>query len=210
MDDTPTFFSYKDPNAPPNAGGLLVRFVQESHQNKQLTDASGIATFDNVLIALVSCPGLTKTETASEIERIHPDGTVKQHSVYARKYAEQVKLYKAGATMAELGTPLREIPGITAAMIANMRARGIHTIEMLAEANEGGSADLMGFFDYREKARKYIGLREKEAPAKHLAAELLKRDDEIAALKRQIQEIAALTPKRGAGRPPKAVEQEAA
>lgn len=196
MYDTPQVYRWKDPSLPPGAPALQVFFLQEPQVNAEATAASGIQTYDNVLTAYVSPMGMPKSNMAHEIERTLPDGTVKVNAFYANKYGEQVKAYKAGTTADELGTPLRDLIGMTPAVAMNLRARGIHTIEMLAEMQDSAGNEMMGFWDLRDRARKHIETREKNAPTVRLESELAERDKTIASMQRQLDEMRALIEER--------------
>ena len=73
--------------------------------------------------------------------------------------------------------------------------------------------DLMGFWELRDRARKHIALREKNAPMVKMEAIEAKYQSENAELRRQLEELKALVSdqpvKRGPGRPPK-IQEEAA
>lgn len=206
MYDAPQMYRWKDPNLPPHAPALQVYFLQEPQVNAKATAETGIQTYDSVLVAYVS-PINSKSNTAHEIERTLPDGTVVVNQSKAAKYGEQVKLFKAGLGAETQGTPLKDLIGMTPATIMNLRARGIHTIEMMADMPDGAGHDMMGFWELRDRAKAHIAKRDKEAPMVRLEAleEGLKAEN--ASLKRQLEELRALvgdTPtKRGPGRPPK-------
>lgn len=214
LDDTPVIFRWRDPAWPRELPSLIVIFKEHPEKNEEFTAANGYDTFDNVLVAYVSPPGQTRSSTACEIERRLPDGTMKVNQANARKYGDVVRLYKEGKGAGAAGTPLKEL-GLDPGIVATMRARGIHSIEMLAEISDSAGDELMGFRGFREKAQKYIALREKEAPTKRLEAELKQRDDVIASLQRQLDDLKAavaaadIPTKRGPGRPRKVVEPEA-
>lgn len=202
--DTPQVYRWKDPSLPPNAPALQVYFLQEPQVNAEATAATGVQTYDNVLTAYVAPMGMPKSNVAHEIERTLPDGTVKTNLFYANKYGEQVKAYKAGTGAEELGTPLRDLVGMTPAVIMNLKSRGVHTVEMLAEMQDSAGGDLMGFWDWRDRARKHIEAREKEAPTKRLEMELASRDALIASMQRQLDEMKASLAEEETGRKRKA------
>ncbi len=189
--ETPQMFRYREPGAPPNMPALAIFFVEEPQVNAKATADTGIQTYDNVLIAYVAPMGQPKSNAACEIERTLPDGKVIVNREYAFKYAEQVKLYKAGATSEGQGTPLKDLIGMTPALALNLRSVGIHTVEMLAETADGASNSVMGFWDWRDKARKHVELREKNAPMLKLEAIEEKHKTEVASLTRQLEELKA-------------------
>ncbi len=212
MYDAPQFYRWKDPALPPHAPALQVFFLLESDVNTKVTSETGIQTYDSVLTAYVS-PINSKSNVAHEIERQLPDGTTVVNHRNAGKYAEQVKLFKAGLGAETQGTPLKDLLTMTPATIMNLRARGIHTIEMMADMPDAAGHDMMGFWELRERAKAHIAKREKEAPMVKLEAMQAAYEAENASLKRQLEELRALVSdepaKRGPGRPPK-IRDEAA
>lgn len=213
MYDAPQMYRWKDPTLPPQAPALQVFFILEPQVNAQVTADTGIQTYDSVLVAYVS-PINSKSNVAHEIERTRPDGTVVVNQRNAGRYGEQVKLFKAGLGAETQGTPLKDLIGMTPATIMNLRARGIHTIEMMADMPDAAGHDLMGFWELRQRAKDHLAKREKEAPMVKLEAMQQAYEAENASLRRQLEELKALVSeqpeKRGPGRPPKPKEQEAA
>lgn len=209
--DTPQMYRWKDPSLPPQAPALQLYFLQDPQVNPAATAASGVQTYDNVLVAYIGPMGNSKSNVAHEIERTLPDGTVKVNQFYAMKYAEQVKHYKAGTGAESTGTPLRDLIGMTAATQMNLKARGIHTLEMLADMQDSAGGDMMGFWDLRDRARKHIEMREKNAPMLRIEAIEEAHRKEVDSLTRQLDELRALigdrapvaepeTPRRGGRR----------
>lgn len=197
MFDTPQMYRWKDPTLPPGAPALQVYFLEEPQVNQKVTAETGVQSYDNVLVAYVSPMGMAKSNVAKEIERTLPDGSVIVNHENAAKYAEQVKHYKAGIDSQATGTPLKDLIGMTPATQMNLRARGIHTIEMLADMPDAAGQDVMGFWELRDKAKKHLEAREKNAPTVRLESELAERDKTIASLQRQLDELSALVSKTG-------------
>ncbi len=193
--DAPQHFRWKDPSLPPHAPALQVYFLEEAKVNDAATAETGIQSYDNILVAYVSPMGMAKSNVAKEIERTLPDGTVIKNAENSAKYAEQVKHYKAGTDSAAVGTPLKDLIGMTPAIQMNLRARGIHTIEMLGDMPDAAGNDFMGFWDLRDRAKKHLETREKNAPMVRMEAIEAKHKEEVDALKQQIAELAALVNK---------------
>ncbi len=204
--DAPQMYRWKDPSLPPAAPALQVYFIQEPQINAKVTAETGVQTYDSVLVAYVSPMGMPKSNAAHEVERVLPDNTVVVNHRVMAKYGEQVKLFKAGLGAETTGTPLKDLIGMTPATIMNLRARGIHTIEMLADMPDGAGHDMMGFWELRDKAKAHMAKREKDAPMVKMDAMEAAHKQEVASLRRQLEELAALVnepAKRGPGRPRK-------
>ncbi len=201
--DTPQVYRFREPGAPPQMPALAVYFVEEAMINHEVTRTLGVQSYDNVLVAYVGPMGMPKSNAACEIERTTPEGKVVVNRENAFKYGEQIKLYKSGASSEAQGTPLKDLVGMTPALSQNLRARGIHSVEMLAEMSDSGQDAFMGFWDYRDRARAHLQARKEAAPTVRLEAELAERDKTIGSLQRQLDELKALVedkPRRG--RPP--------
>jgi predicted flap endonuclease-1-like 5' DNA nuclease len=194
--ETPQMYRWRDPAWPPHFPALNVHFVQDSQVNAEATARTGVQTYDNVLIAIVAPMGMPKSDVHAEVERVLPDGTVKVNHAVAMKYAEQLKLYKAGVSSEAAGTPLRDLIGMTAAMAMNLKARGIHTVEMLAEVQDAAGQDIMGFWEFRDRARKHIELREKNAPMVKIEAIEAAHKKETDALRKQIDDLTKIVSKK--------------
>lgn len=194
-------YRFKDPSGNPQIPDLAVRFELESLLNKAWTDKEGVPTYDSVLVAYVAPVGQPKSDASIEIERTLPDGTMSENRGAKAKYAEQIKHYRAGTDAEALGTPLRDIPGMAPAMIQNMKARGIHTAEMLAAVTDGATSGVMGMWEWRDKARKLIDAREKDAPFVKMQAENDELKERLASMERQFADLSASVEKRGPGRP---------
>lgn len=195
--DSPLIYRWKDPSLPPQAPALQVFFQEDAQINEAVTRETGVQTYDNVLIAYVSPMGMPKSNASHEVKRTLPDGTVKTNAFYAAKYGEQLKAYEAGHSAEALGTPLKDLIGMNRATAMNLKARGISTIEMLADMGDGSGGDIMGFWELRDRAKKHIEVREKNAPKVHLEMELAERDKTIASLQRQMDDMRALIEDKG-------------
>lgn len=197
MNDAQVIYRWKDPSLPPDAPALAVYFLEDAQVNETVTRETGVQTYDSVLVAYISPMGRPKSNAAHEIKRTFPDGTVKVNQLYANKYGEQLKAYEAGHSAEALGTPLKDLVGMSKATAMNLRARGISTIEMLADMTDNAGGDIMGFWELRDKAKKHIETREKNAPKVHLEMELAERDRLIASMQRQMDDLKALIEDKG-------------
>ncbi|CAB4165427.1 hypothetical protein UFOVP833_60 [uncultured Caudovirales phage] len=212
--DTPQTYRYRDPGAPPHIPSLAVTFMHESVINEAITRETGVQSYDDVLVAYVGPMGQPKSTASCEIERTTPDGKVIVNREHTFKYGEQIKLYKAGDTAEAQGTPLKDLVGMTPALAQNLRARGVHTVEMLAEMSDSTQDAFMGFWDYRDRARAHLKARQEAAPTVRLEAELAEQRKTNQSLQRQLDDLKAMIgpeadkPRRG--RPPKVQEAQAA
>ncbi len=179
---------WRDPNAPPGSAPLVVFFREQAQKNAKLSE-DGIDYFDNVLVAEVQ-PGVqAKSTVCLEIERTSPDGTVKRNEYNYRKYKVLVDDYKNGSKGIGAGTPLSFLPGMDAGRAASLKAQGVHWIEALADMPESSAGELMGFHGLKLEAKKFLDLREKNAPMVKMEAieKELRADNER--LQRQLADL---------------------
>lgn len=197
MFDVPQMYRWRDPSWPPPVPSLSVHFIENPEVNQEETAKTGIQTYDNVLIAVVAPIGMPKSDAHFEIQRTKPNGEVVVNHPVAMKYAEQFKHYKEGHSSEATGTPLRDLIGMTPATIMNLKARGIHNVEMLAEMPDGAGHEIMGFWGFRDGAKKHLELREKNAPMVKLEAIEAKHREEVDGLKKQLDDLRAFLDDKG-------------
>jgi len=111
---------------------------------------------------------------------------------YRHRFAEKYDNFKKGLVMAVSGTPLEIWPQMTVGMVAELKAAGVTTVEQLAEMSDSNAQKFMGSHAMRQKAQAFLDAAKGEAGNTRLAAELEKRDSEIAALKQQMNQLLAV------------------
>ena len=113
---------------------------------------------------------------------------------YAEKFPEHYRLFKANQDqMAVSGTPLSEVPWLTQAKRAELRAVNVHTLENLAQMDGALLQRLgMGARELKNQAQAWLDKANGAATEQRLASELAARDAQIEALQAQITEIAAM------------------
>lgn len=190
--ETPQMYRWRDPAWPPHFPALSVHFSAEARVNDAVTAETGVQTYDNILMAYVAPMGMPKSNASCEIERTLPDGKVIVNRENSAKYAEQIKHYKAGTSAEAMGTPLKDLIGMTPALSMNLKARGLHTVEMMADTPDSMAGEMMGFWEWRDKARKHLETREKNAPTVRLEHELEAQKQVNESLQRQLEELRAL------------------
>lgn len=187
--DEPKIFRWKDPTEPTNIPAMTVIVEVLSIKNAEFTASTGKPSFDSVLMFKVAAPGMVRSDAACEIERTLPDGVKIVNGANSYKYASVLEAYRKGAGATHLGTPLTELPGMDPGLMNNLKARGIYTVETLAETSDSAIGDLMGLQGWIGKAKGHIAAIEKAAPAKHLEAELKKRDEAYASLEQRFNDL---------------------
>ncbi len=186
-------FLWTDPSAPPGVtpDQLIVFFREAADKDTESSKVAGYDIFDNVIFAEISAGGHgAKSTVVHECERKKPDGTIIKHPVYYRRYQTIIEQYKSGQTDIGVGTPLTMLPGMDAAKMATLKASGVHFIETLAQVPDSMQiSGMMGFHELRGNAKKFIDLREKNAPMVKMDAIEKELRAENERLQRQMQEL---------------------
>lgn len=108
--------------------------------------------------------------------------------VLKRRYARQWAQFQQGRGEEYEGTPLEVLFPDQPSLILNLKAGGIHTVEHLSELTDTHAASIgMGAVQWRQKARTFIAKANDAAIVTKMDSELAKRDEEIAALRQQMQ-----------------------
>ena len=95
------------------------------------------------------------------------------------------------------GTPIGEMPGVTKAMVENMRVRGFYTVEQFAAASDQVLNSLgmnvgVSPVAFRDQCKRFLGAAADMAPTVRLEAELKQRDAAMAAMQAQLDQMAKM------------------
>lgn len=105
-----------------------------------------------------------------------------------RRYARQWAHFQQGRGEEHVGTPLEVLFPDQPSLILNLKAGGIHTVEHLSELTDTHAASIgMGAVQWRQKARTFLAKANDTAMVTKMESELAKRDEEIEALRQQMQ-----------------------
>lgn len=113
---------------------------------------------------------------------------------YAQKFPEHYRLFKSNQDQqAMAGTPLSEVPFLTEAKRAELRALNIRTLENLAQL-EGSNLQRLGIGgrELKNQAQAWLDKANGAATESRLASELAARDNTIETMQGQIAELTAL------------------
>ena len=171
---------------------VFVQFKWEPAKNNAQSEKEGRPIYDRVLRAYITVPGSKNQVMAKEVERRfwvaegEPEKAPRINEDMRMRFREQLAAFEAGSAEELTGTPLKELVSLDVAAIASLKDAGIYTIEALA-----GVADanlFMGVRKWREEAKAY--LEKADGDTSSLVAENERMKDEIADLKRQVEELA--------------------
>lgn len=176
-----------------NPHGVFVQFYSDAVELKAESEKQGRPIFKDMPHIRKMIPG----DASTIIERV-----AKQHDMqqFPREWEQFQRQQVTGMT----GTPLEQWPQITRAQVKEAKYFEVHTVEQMAELSDLSCQKMgMGFQDLRSKAKAYLEAAKGTAAQTAQAAENQRLQDEIEALKAQLQEVA---PRRGR---PKAETAEA-
>lgn len=178
--------------------GTALRFFEQATKNSFQSEKHGRALFDNVLMVEVMVPGQSLSSPQFEVERTYCEEAsppnqprlVEKTQKYAQ-YREQVEAYKAqSGEHLVAGTPLSQWATIDTGTVANLKAAGIHTVEMLAGVQDVHLQNLgTGGRVLRDQAQAFINTRQFGVPTAQMAAGAANLRDENVRLKQNVDDL---------------------
>lgn len=167
---------------PPQARGPrpLLRFFSEEVELPGKSAEEGRPVYVMRDFVGITNPG-SRDETVRRAEE-----KAKEDDYYAWAYAKWKKTQEQPVD----GTPLETVPFLNKAQIRELKAIGIHTLEVLAEAPEPAMQRMMGVRDLKKKAQAYMQAAKDTAAVTRMQAELEARDRKIEMMQKQMEQMA--------------------
>lgn len=162
---------YKDDNR------LFAQFFVEAVQNKVKSDAEGRPVFDEVVMIRIITPGSRDVMVT------------KANEFYKQRFPRQWAAFEQKRTQVVDGTPLEQVPFLTVGQVAELKGVNVYTLEQLANLPDNVSQRFMGFYGLKQRAQSFLAAAKEAAPITKLQAELEQRDNEIALLRTQLEEL---------------------
>ena len=161
---------------------LLVRFFVKAKQDPERTAAEGRPIFKEAEFIQIMVAG---DRNASHIRPVAPGDKL--------RFGKQYDHWKKTQNNEMLtGTPLEAWGVLSLAQAEEYRYFGVRTIEQMAELRDDIVLKIPGATKLKQRAREFLDISRSEAPLKAVNAELEKRDNEIATLRKAIEDQAAL------------------
>ena len=160
---------------------LDVRFLSDLVQNDAKSQAAQRPIFDEVEICEIRIPG------DKDVRRVVVTDRERE------RFPKQYLAFKQNSDQATVsGTPLSELPWLSAANREEARYFGLRTVEQLAEMGDVYLQKLgPGWVTQRQKARDYLLKAKDSALLARLRDELAERDRKIATLEDMLNKQAA-------------------
>lgn len=109
------------------------------------------------------------------------------YKTYAECYYEHYKAFKEGQSRAQSGTPIEELPFLSSARRAELKALNIHTAEALAQLDGTPLTRLgMGGREMKNQAQAYLDRAKEGAMEARLAAQNAQLQEELARMREQV------------------------
>jgi uncharacterized protein YunC (DUF1805 family) len=163
---------------------LLVKFTLVPTHQEFESIKEGRPVYKDEEVIQIMIPG-SRNVIASKVNPSH-----------RQRFAKQYAAFKAGQAQAITGTPLSVLVWMTPAQQAEFGALNVKTVEQLATLPDNVAHRFMGAQAIKQRAQAYLDSAKDQAPMLRLQAELETRDEQIAQMQAQIQElIAAAKPK---------------
>lgn len=173
---------------------LFVEFYIEPVERPALSREAGRPIFEDeeyVFVRIVGDPKSSfRAPAHSAAGRDRESG---QPFSYAQKFPEHYRYFKSEQDQQlAAGTPLTEVPWLTASKRAELKALNIMTVEGLAGLDGTLLQRIgMGARELKNKAQAYLDAADTNAPNAKMASDLAAAQDQIEALKRQMADMVA-------------------
>jgi hypothetical protein len=164
------------------AGGVYPRFFIEPVQDELASAQQGRPIFRQEERVEIVIPG---DPTKCPVHRVTDE--------HRNRWQQQYDAFKKGMETPVEGTPLEEWPALNRAQVAELRGIGILTVEQVAGLSDTATQRVMGLAGLRTRALAYLDDASAIALTEKLSAENDALQLEISTLKRQVEELGAIT-----------------
>lgn len=165
----------------PGERNLIVAFYPKAKRNEAKSKAEGKPVFDTVDFVKIQHPG----EKLNIVDR-------EATEIDKRRFSNHWNAYCQGRAQIPDGVPLNLLFPNHPHIEATLKQYNVHTVEQLANLSGNAIGTVgMGAQDWVNKAKKYLEQAEKGVNHHQMQKLLDERDNKIAQLQRQIDEMAA-------------------
>ena len=167
--------------------GLFAEFFTEAVQNNFKSAEAGRPIFEDRTYVRIVIAGDQKTEVVREAS-----------DADKQRFAREFNAFSLQAEgIAQAGTPLKEWPPLTPAMVRNFNAHKVYTVEQLSTLSDGQIQNVgMGAREWRGKAQAFLESASNGAAATAIAAENERLKADLAGLQAQVAELVKAAAKK--------------
>jgi hypothetical protein len=171
-----------------NFGHLVVDFFIDKKHNKRKSAEAGTKIFDDVEKVRIRIAGDTKSVfVAPAHDQSSVFGPDNERLTYAELHAGPYEAFKRGQDAVIEGTPIGNLPMLTSAKEATLKAANIHTVEALADMDGSALTKLgMKSRDLKNQAVEYLEKQVSKAGSAELEQENEALKARLAALEAQM------------------------
>lgn len=175
--------------------GLFVEFRTEAVQNHAKSRAEGRAIFEDTPFITIMFPG-DKTKRVERPVKMEDD--VDGPSDLTR-FPRQWARFQAQEEQAGDGLPVQQWPTLSKSQALELKAMGIHTVEQLA-ALPDTALNWLGARELRTQAQAWLEKAGAHAAESRLAAENAQLREQMAAMQKQMSDLAEQVKKAPRGK----------
>lgn len=182
---------------------LHVEFFNDAVENKRKSIEAGRPIFEDVEMVRIKIAGDPKnTLVAPANGECGVDRATGEKITYKDRFPEHYRFFADHKGAAVIGTPLSEVPWLTASKVQELKALNIMTVEALAQLDGTLLQRIgMGARELKNQAVAWLDKAEGSKARAHFASELSARDEIIAQLQRDIAALQAGQPLAAAEEP---------
>lgn len=167
---------------------LHIEFFVEATENPAKSRQEGRPIFEDKEFVRIKFVGDPKKElVAPAHDKFQRDRATGQWVTYAQMYHRHYEAFQTGQASLGEGTPISELPFLTEARRAELKALHIHTAEALAGL-EGANLSRLGMFgrEIKDKATAYLAKAKDSALETRLSAENTALRERLEALEKMM------------------------
>jgi hypothetical protein len=161
---------------------LAIRFFVKAAQDMEKTREAGRAIFNEVEFIQIVIPGDRNNVIVRPVMDIDK-----------RRFERQYEHWKkTNDSEAVIGTPLEAWGVLNLGQVEEFRYLGVRSVEHMADLHDDLVGKIMGAAELKRRAQLFIMAAKENAPLQKMQGELEKRDNDIAALQKAVDDQAAI------------------
>lgn len=173
---------YSRTNLAQTPGSVYPRFYLDTVEDVAASQNAGRPIFRDEERVEIFIPGNALSKVIERVNESHKE-----------RWPKEYEAFRTGVELSPDGTPLEEWPILKRSQIMELKALGFRTVEHVRDMNENAVQRIgMGGRRLKEAAAGFLEDADRVANENRLATENEQKDQRIAALERQVQELGAL------------------
>lgn len=167
---------------------LFIEFYTEANLDENATRETGMETYKDVEKIKIQFVGDTKSVLVAPAHAMSYDPEARTQMTYAQRFPRHYAAFKEQNADLVDGTPLAELPGITASRIAEFKAKKVNSIESLAQMDGTALASLgMHGREWKNRAQAWIEKAKDGAVDSKLAKQNEALQGQLAAMAKRLE-----------------------